>query len=78
MIRIDMNLDVYGLGVKVTSLAQVTIANDGTGTSSRGNYNVVAISKTGRVIRKARVENWARKSKPPLALLRAALEALGY
>ncbi len=78
MIRVSMNLDVHGLGVKVSTLATVEITNDGTGTPTRGNYNVRALSKTGYVIRKARVENWRRKSKPPLALLSAALQEMGY
>lgn len=78
MIRVSMDLDVHGLGVVVKTLSKVRITNDGSGTVTRGNYTVCAVSKTGRVIRTARVENWARKSKPPLALLRVALEALGY
>lgn len=78
MIRVNMELDSWGLGIKTKSIAKVTIANDGSGTETRGNYNVVAIAKNGKVIRTGRVTNWARKSKPPLALLKAALEALEY
>jgi len=78
MIRVSMKLDSHGLGVRVSTLAEVTITNDGTGTPTRGNYNVVAIGKKGRVIRRARVEHWPRKTKPPLALLSAALQELGY
>lgn len=78
MIRVKMELDSFGLGTRISTLVEVTITNDGTGTPVRGNYNVRAISKNGRVIRVARVENWPRKTKPPLALLSAALQEMGY
>lgn len=73
-----MELDSHGLGTRVSTLAEVTITNDGTGTPSRGNYDVRAKSRTGKTIRMARIEHWPRKSKPPLALLSAALQELGY
>jgi hypothetical protein len=71
-------LDYHGLGLRVSTLYQVTITNDGTGTPTRGNYIVKALAKNGRMIRTARIENWARKSKPALALLSAALQEMGY
>ncbi len=73
-----MNLDYHGLGVRVSSLATVEITNDGTGTPTRGNYNIRALSKTGKCINTARIENWRRKGKSPLALLSAALQEMGY
>ena len=78
MIRITMQLDSHGLGTRVSTIAEVTITNDGTGTATRGNYDVRAIGKNGQTVRVARIENWARKSKPPLALLSAALQEMGY
>lgn len=78
MIRVTMKLDSHGLGLNISTLATVEIINDGTGTATRGNYNVKAMSKTGYVIRTGRIENWAHKSKPPLALLSAALQEMGY
>lgn len=78
MIRITVELDCHGLGTQVSTLSVVTIVNDGTGTPSRGNYDVRATSKNGRVVRIGRIENWARDSKPPLALLSAALQEMGY
>lgn len=78
MIRVSVDLDSFGLGVKVHSLGKVTITNDGTGTPMRGNYIVRAYSKKGRLIRQGRIENWRRKSKSPLALLSAALQEMGY
>lgn len=73
-----MNLDFHGLGKKVSTLATVIITNDGTGTPTRGNYDVRAVSAKGRTLRVARVEHWPRKAKPPLALLSAALQEMGY
>ena len=73
-----MNLDSHGRGINISTIAEVIITNDGTGTITRGNYNVKAIGKNGHIIRKARIENWPRKSKPPLALLSAALQEMGY
>ena len=78
MIRVTMDLDAFGLGVKIKTLATLRIVNDGTGTPARGNYRVEAVGKHGKVIRTSRVKNWPRKSKPALTLLRAALESLGY
>ncbi len=78
MIRVSMILDYHGHGTRLSSLAEVTITNDGTGSPSRGNYDVRAIGKNGRVIRKGRIENWAKQTKPPLALLSAALQEMGY
>lgn len=77
MLRIPVNLDSFGLGVKVTQLATIEIANIG-GTATRGNYSVKALAKDGRVLREARVTNWPRKSKHVLYLLAEAMIALGY
>lgn len=58
-------------------LCTVQIVNDGTGTSSRGNYDVTLYARgNGRVVRTARVEDYARNSKPAWRLLQAAMEAL--
>ena len=58
-------------------LCEVHIANDGTGTGSRGNYDVRLYSRGGkRLIRTARVENWPRNERPAWRLIQAAMEAL--
>lgn len=75
MIRVTIELDSFGLGTNVTSLGEVIIANDGTGTRTRGNYKVKVYGKTGlKVIREGRLENWPRLAKHPVDLVAAALE----
>lgn len=59
------------------NLCRVEIANDGTGSHTRGNYNVRLYARNnGRLIRTARVENWPRNDRPAWRLLAAAMEAL--
>lgn len=60
------------------SLCRVEVANDGTGTRSRGNYDVRPYARNnGRLIRVARVESWPRNALPAWRLLAAAMAALG-
>jgi hypothetical protein len=58
------------------TLGQVTIANDGTGTATRGNYLAVATGRGGRTLATARVEGFPRRSRHALRLLVRALKAL--
>jgi hypothetical protein len=59
-------------------LCEVHIANDGTGSGSRGNYDVELYSRGGgRLVRRGRVENWPRNAKPAWRLIQAAMESLG-
>jgi len=81
MIVVDVKLDQYGLGEKITPLARVLIHNDGTGTDLRGNYYTCAFRKgmlSGKPQRIGRVKNHPRKSAHVLTLLRKSLEAMGY
>lgn len=61
-----------------SNLGELRIANDGTGTATRGNYNVKLYSagKKPRLIRTARIENWPRKSKTAWALVTEAVNAV--
>ena len=55
---------------------QMTICNDGTGTNSRGNYDVKLLRKgSHNVVREGRVENYPRKALNPWRLLCRALLA---
>lgn len=58
-------------------LCRVEIANDGTGTATRGNYNVRLYGRHGRLIRTARVENYERRALPAWRLIQKAMESLG-
>jgi hypothetical protein len=79
MIVVEADLWPGGfLDWKGENLCRVEIVNDGTGTRSRGNYDVRLFARNnGRMIRTARVENWPRNSRPAWRLIQAALEALG-
>lgn len=61
------------------NLCRVEIANVGVNeTGSRGNYTVRLYARgSGRLIRRARVENWPRNARPAWRLIAAAFEALG-
>lgn len=59
------------------NLCRVVITNDGTGTATRGNYDVRLYARNhGRLIRTARVENWPRNAQPAWRLMQAAMAAL--
>lgn len=60
------------------SLGKMTIVNDGTGTSSKGNYNVKVYSrgKSPRVVRSGRVDNWPRNSKSAMHLIAKCFSVL--
>lgn len=59
------------------NLCTVVITNDGTGSSSRANYDVKLFARSnGRLVRTARVENWSRNAHPAWRLLAAAMKEL--
>ncbi len=77
MIRVSIDLDYREFGAKMPQVTIIEITNDGTGTTTRSNYNVRALSRTGKCLNSARIENWRRKTSP-LSLLSAALQEMGY
>ncbi len=79
MIVVHMELKSAISSSRDERLCTVTITNDGTSDSrSRGHYDVELYARNnGRLIRRARVENWPRNAKPAWRLLAAAMEALG-
>lgn len=58
-------------------LCRVEIANDGTGTATRANYDVRLYGSHGRRIRTARVDDYARGRWPAWCLVQLAMVALG-
>lgn len=74
MIVVPVILDVYGAGKLHRTLCTVHIINDGTGTDSRGNYIVRALSKSMKVMREGKVENWPRKNRHVIDLVAEALK----
>lgn len=77
MIEVTMELRSAVSSSRDRNLCRLEIANDGTGTATRGNYNVRLYARNnGRLIRTARVESWPRNARPAWCLLAAAMEAL--
>jgi hypothetical protein len=83
VVVVKVELWPQGDASKAEKLGEVRIANDGTGTPARGNYNV-ELAHSGRyagkpgVWRKGRVEGYDRVGLSPYHLVVAALEsALG-
>lgn len=74
MIEVDLTLNVRGLGLTKKSLGRVTIANDSTGTETRGNYVAKIYGAKGKLLKTVRVENFARKSNSALKLLKLILD----
>ena len=76
MIVVPIIMDVQGKGREHYTLATLTITNDGTGTDTRRNYSVKALSKDMRVMREGRIENWPSKNRHVIDLVAAALDAV--
>jgi hypothetical protein len=77
VITVSMDLHSAISSSRDANLCSLKITNDGTGTPSRGNYNVRLYARSsGRLIRTARVEDYARSSLPAWRLLAAAMAAL--
>lgn len=60
------------------SLGYLEIINDGTGTLTRRNYDVIQYSrgKKPRVIKRTRIERWPSKAKTAFALVQEAFRML--
>ena len=82
-IRVIVLLDSGGLGKKVKHLGSLTIANDGTGSKTKRNYNIGQHAASGpetepKVVKRARIEGWPSQSVSIWKLVRRALEELGH
>lgn len=76
MIVVELHLKSAVSTTRDRLLGKVLIANDGTGLKNRGYYEVRAFRPTSLRLHKGRVENFPRKSRSALELLRRALNAL--
>lgn len=75
MLRITIELYPYGLVARKRTLGIIDIANDGTGTKTRGNY-MVRIQRGERKMGnwiKGAIKDFPRKSKGAFDLLLLAL-----
>lgn len=73
MIYVRMELWPKGDKTKARVLGQAFIANDATGTPTRGNYKAVLTNRANRPFRGAVVKNFPRKSKNVFDLLKLVL-----
>lgn len=58
---------------KASTLVEIKIVNDGTGTPKRGNYRWEIRGKRGRLLKEGMLINWPRQSKTAAALLQRVL-----
>lgn len=78
MIRVTVELDHGGRGLRVESLAEVLIDNQSL-LANVSDYRVRVYGRNGRKLnRDSTVHGHARKGKPVLTLVRRALEEAGY
>jgi len=72
---------------RTTKLGEMIIANDGTGTNTKGNYDAFVYRKpkffnwkrlTDNTTRTSRVENYSRQSRVIWDLVGLALKNMGY
>lgn len=54
---------------RTSSLGQIRIWNDGTGTQKRGNYKWNIYARNGRLLKSGELSNWPRQSKTAMALV---------
>ena len=73
MIRVTVELIPYGVG-KPRTLGTAVIANDGTGTPTRGNYVARFYNKRGRMWKTSTLRDWPRKRRIAWDLLRCLLQ----
>lgn len=79
MIVVDAQLVPFGnTKLPGTYLCRVHIINDGSGTRTRGNYEVKLFSKglNPRLLKETEIKDWPRQSKPAWRLIAKAFEIL--
>lgn len=60
------------------TLGKMMIANDGTGSKTKGNYNATVVGPNGGYGKGGRVLNYPREAVAIWNLIRRACEAAGY
>lgn len=73
MIDIKINIIPFGQTELTRLVGAVHIANDGTGTRTKGNYRYKIVHK-GRVYREGTIKGFPRKQKNSVWLLKMVLE----
>jgi hypothetical protein len=73
VVTVELHSAITG---RVSRLGGMVIANDGTGSKSRGNYDAQLVSRNGAKGRAARVEGHAREALSVWVLVGKAIAAL--
>ena len=74
MIKVTIELFPKGSEENSRLLGECYIANDGTGTVNRGNYDYVLFNKLKRKFKSGKVSNFNRKNETVWKLLKKCLE----
>lgn len=78
MIAIDISLWPHGFSDLSENLGRIEIINDGSGTATRGNYDIILYQKnSNKVWKKGKVTNFPRKRLGSYDLLLRGLKACG-
>ena len=78
MIVVTLELWRFGNPADRVRLGEVRLANDGTGTATRGHYRATFQGKRGRLLRDVVISDFPRRALTAFHLLRRALERAGY
>lgn len=76
MLRITIELLPFGSIERRKVLRTAEIVNNGTGTISKGNYDITFYGETGEVYRKTKVTGYQRKQLGPWNLIQEAIKSL--
>ena len=74
LVRIELHSAITG---RKSTLGVLRICNDGTGTLTRGNYDVALMNAGDKAYRAARVDGHPRKAQSVWRLVAKALASLG-
>ena len=89
VVKVELHSAIDG---RIETLGEMVIANDGTGTNTKGNYDSYVIRKGAKLyetmrriyrgdanpVRKGKVEGYSRISRPVWDLVALALKNMGY
>ena len=75
MLRVTIELLPLGVESRKRTLGTVLIINDGSGSATRGNYDVRVLSSNGRTFNLGRVTGFPRRREGAVKLLLLALKA---
>lgn len=76
MIKIILEMWPYGFKDAKRKICEGIIGNDGTGTKTKGNYNVKLLDRANNMMKEGRVENYPRKEKHVWYLVYLALKSI--